>query len=69
MLLDASRYEGDDTIKGYSGALQDLLIDAQMTLRVEICVTDAFPGPEEFEGAVDLMFDARAKHAVATGRE
>ena len=66
---DCKRFKGDNTIGGYSGPLRDLLADVQMALRVELVVTDAFPDPEHFDQAMEILFGRKAGHMVELGRE
>lgn len=51
VVLDETRFEGDNTLKGYENDpdLQDFLMVVQSCLRVSIAIDDAFPDRPAFK--------------------
>ena len=63
ILLDLTRFAGDDTLGNYSGTLKELIIGLQLNLRTAIATDDAFPKSSEFEGTIRALFEDRAQEA------
>ena len=63
VLLDLTRFAGDDTLRSYSGALKEFIINLQLNLRTAIATEDAFPKSPEFEGTIRALFEDRAQEA------
>ena len=64
ILLDGTRFAGDDTLGGYSGILKDFLINLQLFLRTTIATEDAFPKSADFERIVRALFEEKAQEAL-----
>ena len=63
VLLDSTRFAGDDTLRSYSGTLKEFIINLQLNLRTAIATEDAFPKSSEFEGTIRALFEDRAQEA------
>ena len=64
ILLDGTRFAGDDTLGGYSGILKDFLINLQLFLRTTIATEDAFPKSTDFERIMRALFEEKAQEAL-----
>lgn len=64
ILLDGTRFAGDDTLGGYSGTLKDFLINLQLFLRTTIATEDAFPKSTDFERIIRELFKDKAQEAL-----
>ena len=64
ILLDVTRFAGDDTLGSYSGTLKEFIINLQLNLRTAIAAEDAFPKSAEFEGTIRVLFEDRAQEAL-----
>ena len=64
ILLDGTRFAGDDTLGGYSGNLKDFLINLQLFLRTTIATEDAFPKSTDFERIIRALFEEKAQEAL-----
>ena len=64
ILLDGTRFAGDDTLGGYSGVLKDFLINLQLFLRTTIATEDAFPKSTDFERIIRALFEEKAQEAL-----
>ena len=64
ILLDGTRFAGDDTLGGYSGILKDFLINLQLFLRTTIATEDAFPKSTDFERIIRELFEDKAQEAL-----
>ena len=64
ILLDGTRFAGDDTLGGYSGVLKDFLINLQLFLRTTIVTEDAFPKSSDFERIIRALFEDKAQEAL-----
>ena len=64
ILLDGTRFVGDDTLGGYSDTLKDFLINLQLFLRTIIATEDAFPKSTDFERIIRQLFEDKAQEAL-----
>ena len=64
ILLDGTRFVGDDTLGGYSDTLKDFLINLQLFLRTTIATEDAFPKSADFERIIRALFEDKAQEAL-----
>ena len=64
ILLDGTRFVGDDTLGGYSDILKDFLINLQLFLRTTIATEDAFPKSSDFERIIRALFEDKAQEAL-----
>ena len=64
ILLDGTRFAGDNTLGGYSGNLKDFLINLQLFLRTTIATEDAFPKSTDFERIIRALFEDKAQEAL-----
>ena len=64
ILLDGTRFVGDDTLGGYSDILKDFLINLQLFLRTTIATEDAFPKSADFERIIRALFEDKAQEAL-----
>ena len=64
ILLDGTRFVGDDTLGGYSDTLKDFLINLQLFLRTTIATEDAFPKSSDFERIIRALFEDKAQEAL-----
>ena len=68
ILLDGTRFVGDDTLGGYSDTLKGFLINIQLFLRTIIATEDAFPKSTDFERIIRQLFEDKAQEALERKR-
>ena len=64
ILLDGTRFAGDDTLGGYSDMLKNFLINLQLFLRTTIATEDAFPKTTDFERIIRALFEDKVQEAL-----